>query len=486
MSALCLLPSTQGLQRTALVFAMAMLSALVPCSALAQSNPSAVTDEVSYSNDIRPIVNNFCTTCHAGRNPQGEFVLTSYQDVRKHTEQGQLLERINDAENPMPENGLMPQYMRRLFRVWAEQGYIEQGSAKRVGERRQMLEYTPPKIEPVNINRQGFELLEYMQGHWVGSMTLMGTKYDWMAFDFRPIAASHIHGLFEGGTIGNLFTSFFVTEFRGQRTIMARNGGMLNGIYRTSYFVLDQVRYGRDWGYYRLVDAYGGADIMYMELTFRGDTLQFSAHTSRFGLTAPKPHMLFEGRRKHPGLASQAAEVFGFPKNVIGIDFSKGLPESAWAEEFPQTSATYIWEANDKNLIELGKLAKDPVRIDQMPYLSQLAIQIQRSPSTQGKKLQVYLSRDSLVDRSGKFITQYGYIREDLLDTLLLFPELGAQETEFNFTYLHPGEYYLTVIADMDADGFPSPGDITHPQQKVTIRPKSKQRLTIRNLNVQN
>ena len=52
-------------------------------------------DEVSYSHDIQPIVKNFCTTCHAGDDPEGEFVLTSYADVRKYTEKGKLLKRIN-------------------------------------------------------------------------------------------------------------------------------------------------------------------------------------------------------------------------------------------------------------------------------------------------------------------------------------------------------------------------------------------------------
>ena len=308
----------------------------------AQSNES-IRDEVSYTNDIRPIVNNFCTTCHAGDNPEGEFVLTSYEDVRKHVEKGKLLQRINDPDEPMPQNGLMPKYMRRLFQVWADTGYINRGKPGAGRERKQMQEFTPPDIVPVNVNEQGFEMLEYLQGHWVGSMNLMGVDYDWMAWDYRPIAPSHIHGIFEGGTIGNLFTSFFVTEFKGKRTIMARNGGMLNGIYRTSYFVLDQVKYGRDWGYYRLVDAYGGRGIMWMELTFQGNTIEFNAYTSRFGLTEPRKHMAFKGKRMHPELATQAAKTVGFPKNVVDYDFSKGLPKPTWADEYPQTSASYIW-----------------------------------------------------------------------------------------------------------------------------------------------
>ena len=462
---------------------------LVSGQAAAQSKKE-LSDEVSYTNDIRPIVNNFCTTCHAGANPEGDFVLTSYDAVLKHTKEGELMKRINDADDPMPQNGLMPSNMRRLFKVWAEQGYINKGKNQPTKQRMQMQTFTPPKIVPVDINERGFEMLDYLQGHWVGSMNLMGQEFEWWAFDFRPIAPSHIHAIFEGGTIGNLFTSFFVTHFNGKRTIMARNGGLLNGIYRTSYFVLDEVRYGRDWAYYRLSDAYGGSDIMYMELTFQGNSMEFKAFTSRMGLTEPRPHMNFQAKRMHPELAAQAAKAVGFPKNVVDFDFPKVLPRPTWAEEFPLTSASYIWEGekgdSPKTVVEMGKLAKDPRRIDQIPYLSKLSVKIERNAATEQKKLLVYLSRDALVDRRGVFIKQYGYVREDLLNTLLSFPEIARNQNEFTFTYLHPGDYYLTIIADMDGDGFPSPGDITHPRKKVSVKPKSISKVSITDLIIKN
>ena len=77
---------------------------------------------------MRPVVKNFCTTCHAGDNPEGEFVLMSYEDVRKHVEKGDLLKRINDADEPMPQNGLMPPYMRRLFQVWADTSLLSRSN----------------------------------------------------------------------------------------------------------------------------------------------------------------------------------------------------------------------------------------------------------------------------------------------------------------------------------------------------------------------
>jgi hypothetical protein len=451
-----------------------------------QSTGGSIKDEISYTNDIRPIVKNFCTTCHAGDDPEGEFVLTSYADVRKHVEKGKLLKRINDAKKPMPQSGLMPKYMRRMFQVWADTGFVNVGKKMSKTSDTKYADFKLPTIVPVDINHKGLDLLEKMQGHWVGSMNLMGQQFDWMAFDYRAIAPSHVHGIFEGGTIGNLFTSFFVTKFNGKRTIMARNGGILNGIYRTSYFVLDKFEQRRRQRYYRLVDAFGGKDIMWMELTFQGDRLKFNSYTSRFGLTQAKLHMSFEGKKMHGELAVAAAKAVGFPKNVIDFDLSKGLPNPDWGKGVPLTSASYIWEDMSKSLVELGTLAKDPYRIDRMPHVAKLTVSVARNDMIKGKKLHMYLSNRALTNERGKFITQFGYIRSDLLDGLLMFPEISGKQDEFTFTYLHPGKYFLTVIADMDADGYPSPGDVTHARKEIDVAPKSTSRIAIRNLNVKN
>ena len=184
-----------------------------------------------------------------------------------------------------------------------------------------------------------------MQGHWLGKMDLMGNHFDWFALDYRAISASHVHGIFEGGTMGNLFTSFFVTNFNGKRTIMARNGGILNGIYRTSYFVLDTVKETRKGKYFRLVDAYGGAQIMSIELYFKGNHMEFNSYTSRFGLFEPKLHMSFKAKRRLTDLAKTAAKSVGFPKNIVELDLAKGLPIPDWGDdETPLTSASYMWQ----------------------------------------------------------------------------------------------------------------------------------------------
>jgi len=314
-----------------------------------------------------------------------------------------------------------------------------------------------------------------------------------MAFDFRAIEKSHIHGVFEGGSIGNLFTSFFVTNYNGKRTIMARNGGILNGIYRTSYFVLDKAQQytnkdGKKETYFRLIDAFGGKDIMYMELVFAENWMVFNAYTSRMGLNFPaKKHMKFQGERMHPELAKAAAKKFGFPKNEVDIDFSDGLPKPNWgSDDIPQTSASYLWEEPGKSIEELGKIARDPYPIDKMPYLAKLTVKPERNDKIKGKPLLIYLSGKALTDASGKFITENGFLSEDVGNSLLMFPEITGKQNEFTFTYLHPGDYYLTVVADMNGDSLPGPGDIAHYSKTVRVRPKSNDSVTVSGIETRN
>ena len=42
------------------------------------------------------------------------------------------------------------------------------------------------------------------------------------------------------------------------------------------------------------------------------------------------------------------------------------------------------------------------------------------------------------------------------------------------------------AAADMDADGFPSPGDITHPATQITAKPLSHVKVDVKNLNRRN
>lgn len=348
---------------------------------------------------------------------------------------------------------------------------------------------TNPSVEviPVDINIDGFDFLEKMQGHWVGINRVIADDYPWFAWDYRAISSSHIHGIHEGGTLGNLFTSFFVTNFNGKRTIMARNGGVLNGIYRTSYFVLDKVEdRNSDGKYYRLVDAVGGTDIMYMELRFKQDSLYFNSYTSNLGNRIPTRHMTFKGKKMHNELAQASATATNFPQNVVdqGLDFTNGFnTEYLYVEQQGQTpkSATFLAQQSNNNVYELAPQSGDPYIISDHPRLGTLTVNITRNNQITDDNLLVYLSRDPLTDTDG-YLTQ----NTEAYDTLLHFPTLENNEDLFLFTYLHPGTYYLTIVADKNNDGSPSQGDILSISKQITVAPLENKVENVTNIDVQN
>ena len=83
------------------------------------------TCPVSYQTDISPIITSRCINCHSGNAPQGGLLLQTYDQVRNATENGILIQRINDPADPMPATGLMPASTRALFDQWVANGYLE-------------------------------------------------------------------------------------------------------------------------------------------------------------------------------------------------------------------------------------------------------------------------------------------------------------------------------------------------------------------------
>ncbi len=347
---------------------------------------------------------------------------------------------------------------------------------------------TPPQVQsevvPIDINKHGFEFLERINGLWIGTNHVLSWEFDWFAFDFRPISSSHVFNMFEGGTMGNLLNSFFVTDYKGTRTIMARNGGVLNGIYRTSYFVLDSIKTSGNSTTYRLVDALGGAQTMYMELTFNGtDNLTFEAFTSRLG-ESPKPrkHMAFKGTRQSTTLSDSIGKQYNFPQNTPAWDFSQGFRTDylyVIDGEPSAKSSTFLAQGQSNDVYKLATLSGDPFTIKDHVNMGALSVKINRNADIKDTDLFTYLSTDSLTDVNGYMIT-------DRFESVVLFPTLNGGESDFEFTYVHPGIYYVTVIADKNGNGYPSEGDITHVSQRIEVKPGKKANITIKDIYIQN
>lgn len=110
-----------------ILFSMFIISS---CSeaVIEDTEPEPVVETVSYNSDIKPVVNNFCLSCHNDVTANAGLNLSNYELVKDATKNGNLILRINSVQNPMPQTGLMPSSKRALFDKWVEDGYLENQS----------------------------------------------------------------------------------------------------------------------------------------------------------------------------------------------------------------------------------------------------------------------------------------------------------------------------------------------------------------------
>ena len=296
----------------------------------------------------------------------------------------------------------------------------------------------------------GFELLNDLKGHWIGSNETAFGTFDWFAFDFRPISPSHLHSIYEGASLQNIITSIFVADFEGEQRIMARNGGWLGPQYRATYFVLDRAERNEGANFYRLVDAVGGEDRAFIEFRFEGDTLFFDAYKDNSGsLDKPIHHMGFRGINANPDFANAATTLFNFPQKVSEVNF-----ENAFNNLVDSDSALFLEES------------ADPFPKSQHGHVSDLKINIARDKSIQDESLLLYISAAPIVDNNGQVLF-------DNLDTKVIRTiSVNSQEEFYLTTYLHPGNYFITAFSDRDGNFFPSPGDVTNVSKAIQVTPE--------------
>lgn len=115
----------KAIQISLAAFAFALIQASCTKAIIDENNTSNETDTVTYTADIQPIMYNNCTTCHAGGAPAAGLDLTTYTNVRSGAEFGNLVNRINNADNPMPGSGLLPESTRLKIDKWVENGFPE-------------------------------------------------------------------------------------------------------------------------------------------------------------------------------------------------------------------------------------------------------------------------------------------------------------------------------------------------------------------------
>lgn len=291
-----------------------------------------------------------------------------------------------------------------------------------------------------NMNVKGFDLLNNLKGHWVGSNETAFGNFDWFAFDFRPISASHLHSIYEGSTNQNIITSVFIADFEGRQQIMARNGGWLGNQYRATYFVLDIATDNGVTKYYRLVDAIGREKRAYMEFRFENGTLTFDAYKDNSGsLDEPIHHMGFKGTNYNSSFSEAATRIFNFPQKVSEVNLT-----DKFVNLIDSDSALFLEEE------------EDPFPRSQHGYLSELKITIDKDNSILNDQLLLYISKEPIVDKDGQ-------VNFENLDTKVIRTiDVRSNETFYTTTYLHPDNYYITLFSDKDNNFYPSQGDVTN------------------------
>ena len=312
-------------------------------------------------------------------------------------------------------------------------------------------------IDSTDSNIKGFELLNDLKGHWIGTNETAFGFYDWFAFDFRPISASHLHSIYEGATDQNIITSVFIADFKGKQQVMARNGGWLGRQYRTTYFVLDKATDNGNSKYYRLVDAVGKEKRAYMEFRFENDTLYFDAYKDNSGnLDEPVHHMGFKGTNVNPNYTQMAVDLFDFPQKVSEIDLIVQLEDL-----IDPDSALFLTEEDD------------PFPKSQHNHLSDLKIVINRENSIAGEELMLYISKKQIVDDTGQ--VDLDNLNGQLIRTI----DIRANESFYTATYLHPDTYFITAFRDKDGNQYPSSGDVSSVSTATDVFPDSNTELEV-------
>jgi ribosomal protein S16 len=88
-------------------------------------NEGCDTSNVTFQDDIFPIVSLYCTSCHSGANPDGGVLLTNYSTISSEAVNGSMLDAINwiGTVEPMPyQSDQLPECYINLIQIWVDNG----------------------------------------------------------------------------------------------------------------------------------------------------------------------------------------------------------------------------------------------------------------------------------------------------------------------------------------------------------------------------
>jgi uncharacterized membrane protein len=89
----------------------------------AQNNSCTECDSTyAFAADILPIIQNNCTGCHSGNDPEAGLLLVTYSDVQAAVTSNGLMDRVNDAANPMPPINQLNDCVKNQIQSWIDDG----------------------------------------------------------------------------------------------------------------------------------------------------------------------------------------------------------------------------------------------------------------------------------------------------------------------------------------------------------------------------
>jgi len=83
------------------------------------------TDSVYYNPEVQLIMQDYCVSCHSGTSPSANLPLDNYADVRHYAEFENLIDRMNDIQNPMPPEGVCSSTYLTQMDQWVILGFPE-------------------------------------------------------------------------------------------------------------------------------------------------------------------------------------------------------------------------------------------------------------------------------------------------------------------------------------------------------------------------
>ncbi len=279
-------------------------------------------------------------------------------------------------------------------------------------------------------NITGYSILTKLPGIWnggVSSTTAIGSYPEWIV-DFRPISSNQVSSKNELDSLNDIVMSVFVVKQNNQYKLCFRNGGGFAGYQRISYLIIDSVYESTPYSYYRFSEIVKGKNRAYSEFMFKGDSVILRSYTNKSNsLTAATLHMDWRAKLQDLTSAQAAISKFTFPKKEMTKDFSS---------TFSGASESIFYNGSG-----------DPYTSAQQPYVGQTNVTVSFTNglvADASKKTIIMITTQPLINGVSFDMNALKYRSR--------YVEINGGATGFNFKEMHPGNYYIYALHDLNGN----------------------------------